>query len=68
VIEGLLQARPDLEVNTKEGAIEVVEDGLPDDYEPLPPEQWISPKPDPLPESNASPVDTETTPPGDASR
>lgn len=41
VIEGLLQARPGMQVQTKEGMIEVVEDGLPDDYEPLPPERWI---------------------------
>ena len=51
VIEGLLQARPGAEVNTKEGVIEVVEDGLPDNYQPLPPEEWISPEPAPLPES-----------------
>lgn len=50
VIEGLLQARPEMQVQTKQGTIEVVEDGLPDDYEPLPPEKWISPEPDPLPE------------------
>ncbi|NND98027.1 MAG: efflux RND transporter periplasmic adaptor subunit [Pirellulaceae bacterium] len=41
VIEGLLNARPEMQVNTREGAIEVVDDGLPDDYEPLPPEKWI---------------------------
>lgn len=41
VIEGLLQARPGMKVQTKEGTIEVFEDGLPDDYEPLPPERWI---------------------------
>lgn len=52
VIEGLLLARPQMEVQTKEGAITVVEDGLPDDFEPLPPEEWISPEPDPLPEGH----------------
>ncbi len=41
VIEGLLQARPEMKVNTKDGPIEVVDDGLPHDYEPLPPEKWI---------------------------
>ena len=51
VIEGLLQARPDMTVQTKNGLIEVVEDGLPDSYEPLPPEKWLSPKLDPRPES-----------------
>ncbi|TWT63882.1 efflux RND transporter periplasmic adaptor subunit [Rubinisphaera italica] len=50
VIEGLLLARPDAKVQTREGTIVVVEDGLPDTYEPLPPEKWISPEPDPLPE------------------
>ncbi|WP_420821481.1 efflux RND transporter periplasmic adaptor subunit [Rosistilla oblonga] len=54
VIEGLLQARPDLKVKTVEGTIEVVEDGLPDDYEPVPADQWISPKPDELPVAIAS--------------
>ncbi|SMP73421.1 membrane fusion protein, multidrug efflux system [Neorhodopirellula lusitana] len=41
VIEGLLQARPGATVETKDGVIEVVEDGLPDNYQPLPPEEWI---------------------------
>ncbi|QDV44630.1 Efflux pump periplasmic linker BepF [Stieleria neptunia] len=51
VIEGLLQSRPDQKVQTVEGTIEVVEDGLPDDYEPVPESEWISPIPDPLPET-----------------
>ncbi|WP_372898910.1 efflux RND transporter periplasmic adaptor subunit [Stieleria sp.] len=51
VIEGLLQSRPDQKVQTVEGTIEVVEDGLPDDYEPVPESEWISPVPDPLPET-----------------
>ncbi len=50
VIEGLLQARPDSKVKITEGTIEVIEDGLPDDYQPVPKEDWISPGPDPLPE------------------
>ena len=54
VIEGLLQARPEMAVKTKTGKIEVIEDGLPDQYEPLPPDQWISPSPDPLPASEVS--------------
>ncbi|MGB7345712.1 MAG: efflux RND transporter periplasmic adaptor subunit [Pirellulaceae bacterium] len=49
VIEGLLQSRPDAKVNTVEGEIEAVEDGLPDSYEPVPKKDWISPPPDPLP-------------------
>ncbi len=51
VIEGLLQSRPEMKVQTTEGSIEVVEDGLPNSYEPLPPEKWLSTEPDPLPES-----------------
>jgi len=51
VIAGLLLVRPEMEVQIKPGKIEVVEDGLPNSYEPLPPEQSISPKPDPLPKT-----------------
>ncbi len=47
VIEGLLQSRPEAKVKTVEGSIEAVEDGLPDEYEPVPEEHWISPVPDP---------------------
>ena len=46
VIEGLLQTRPEMEVETKEGTITAEEDGLPDSYSPLPPEEWLSPGPD----------------------
>ncbi len=49
VIEGLLQSRPEAKVNTVDGKIVAVEDGLPDDYVPVPEEDWISPSPDPLP-------------------
>ena len=59
VIEGLLQARPGMEVRTKDGTIEIVEDGLPHDYKPLPPEKWISPEPDPLPAASESQPDVE---------
>ena len=38
-------------VITVEGTIEAIEDGLPDDYQPVPKEEWISPAPDPLPAS-----------------
>ncbi|MFV0442105.1 MAG: efflux RND transporter periplasmic adaptor subunit [Planctomycetaceae bacterium] len=55
VIEGLLQARPEMAVTTKEGQIVTVDDGLPDHYHPLPPEKWISPEPDPLPASTTGP-------------
>ncbi|WP_231756502.1 efflux RND transporter periplasmic adaptor subunit [Lignipirellula cremea] len=50
VIAGLLQSRPGLQVQSTPGTIEMREDGLPDSYEPLPPEKWISPEPDPRPE------------------
>ncbi len=56
IIEGLLQVRPDMKVTSQQGTIEVIEDGLPDDYEPLPPEQWISPAPDPLPQTGTQKV------------
>ncbi len=67
IIEGLLLARPEMEVQTQPGQIEVVEDGLPDDYKPLPPEEWISPEPDPQPaplasEAAATAVRKEGTP------
>ena len=50
VIEGLLQARPGVEVASTQGTVEPIEDGLPDYYEPVPRERWISPEPDPKPE------------------
>jgi len=56
VIEGLLRARPGENVTTDPdwpGMITAIEDGLPDEYEAVPPELWISPKPDPLPEHEA---------------
>lgn len=43
VIEGLLQSRPGLTVVAKPGEIRVVDDGLPDDYQPVPREDWITP-------------------------
>lgn len=46
VIEGLLQSRPGLQVVTKAGAIEPIDDGLPDDYTPVPRDQWITPPAD----------------------
>ena len=40
-----MQARPGaISVQTESGSIEVVEDGLPDEYKPLPPEDWIPTK------------------------
>lgn len=66
IIEGLLQARPEMKVTSQTGTIEVVEDGLPDSYEPLPPEQWISPDPDPLPQSGTQKVTSVDEPQGDS--
>lgn len=43
VIKGILLVRPEMPVNVETGAIEIREDGLPDDYTPLPEDQWISP-------------------------
>ncbi|MEW4456403.1 efflux RND transporter periplasmic adaptor subunit [Bremerella sp. JC817] len=43
VIQGLLLGRPGMEVKTEAGEINVIEDGLPNTYEPLPAEEWISP-------------------------
>lgn len=54
VIEGLLQARPDAKVQTIDGQIEATEDGLPDDYQPVPKEDWISPPPDAVPPDQLS--------------
>ena len=51
VTEGLLKARPKMKVSTIEGTIEVVEDGLPDDYKPVPKDEWISPVPEPQTET-----------------
>ncbi|MHC2066521.1 efflux RND transporter periplasmic adaptor subunit [Bremerella sp. T1] len=43
VIKGLLLCRPEMVVNAEPAEIEVVEDGLPDTYTPLPQDEWISP-------------------------
>ena len=60
VIEGLLRARPDAQVTTITATIEVVEDVLPDHYEPIPEERSISPGPDPLPETWQTPAKQES--------
>lgn len=36
VIKGILLVRPDMPVNVEAGSIEMIEDGLPDDYKPVP--------------------------------
>ncbi|MCC9604510.1 efflux RND transporter periplasmic adaptor subunit [Blastopirellula sp. JC732] len=42
VVEGLLMSRPGIAVNVEQRTIEIADDGLPDTYQPLPPDQWIS--------------------------
>ncbi|WP_145177889.1 efflux RND transporter periplasmic adaptor subunit [Rubripirellula lacrimiformis] len=43
VIEGLLQVRPETKVKTQAGEVLMIEDGLPDTYTPLTPDEWIKP-------------------------
>ncbi|QEG40980.1 efflux RND transporter periplasmic adaptor subunit [Roseimaritima ulvae] len=50
ITQGLLRARPGSEVAGTIPAIEAEDDGLPDDYQPVPEEESLSPLPDPLPE------------------
>jgi len=64
VIEGLLNARPgaDVEVDREkdgERRIVAVDDGLPDEYQPVPQDEWLTPVPDPLP---AQTPHSESTP------
>ncbi|WP_246120118.1 efflux RND transporter periplasmic adaptor subunit [Blastopirellula retiformator] len=56
VIEGLLMSRPGIEVNVQAETIQVADDGLPDTYQPLPPERWISAGLTSLPETEATAV------------
>ncbi len=43
ILRGLRRVRPGLRVKTSEEAVEVTEDsGLPDEYEPVPKEKWLS--------------------------
>lgn len=42
VIQGLLLSRPGLEVQSSSETIQIAEDGLPNTYVPLPPDEWIS--------------------------
>lgn len=51
ITEGLLRSRTDLTVAGRKATIEAVEDGLPDEYDPVAEEDWISPAPDPVPEA-----------------
>ncbi|MDX1962055.1 MAG: efflux RND transporter periplasmic adaptor subunit [Pirellulales bacterium] len=42
VLDGIQRVRPGSEVQAKMVTFEPVEDGLPDDYQPVPQDQWIS--------------------------
>jgi hypothetical protein len=63
VLRGLQWVRPGSSIQPKEETIQTVDDGLPDDYQPVPEELWlrprkqngISPKPLNLPVSRSSP-------------
>lgn len=54
VVEGLLQARPGMQVQTESREIYLVDDGLPNSYQPLTPERWISTELASLPTSRAA--------------
>lgn len=58
VIQGMIRGRPGLEVETKDGTITVVDDGLPKHYEPLPPEKWIPTTREGSSSSTETPVQT----------
>ncbi len=66
VIEGMIRARPELKVNTQAGEIQIIEDGLPDDYEPLPREKWISPEQNSTQNPSSPPKPDSATPTTDA--
>ncbi len=63
VLRGLQWVRPGSPIRPKEEAIQTVDDGLPDDYQPVPEELWlrprkqngVSPKPPNLPVSRSTP-------------
>ena len=67
VTRGLQRVRPGDEVTPESETIKVVEDdGLPDDYTPIPREQWLTPKPSVAPtsepnsaENSASAIDKD---------
>jgi hypothetical protein len=69
VLEGMQRARPKLKVTTQEEKIEMVDDGLPIDYEPVPESEWLLPRRSKQngngnqAEEPNSPPKTEPTPP-----
>lgn len=64
VIDGLQRIVPDIKVEAKQGKIEAKPSILPDNYEPVPESEWLTPKPDVLPEGIEKNVqrDPEMTP------
>ncbi len=44
VTEGLLKSRPGLTVTMEKQSLEVLQDGLPDQYDPVPESEWLTPK------------------------
>jgi RND family efflux transporter MFP subunit len=63
VVSGLQQIRPGVPVKPIPETIEVQTDALPDDYQPVPREEWLSREPEPIPEdvpSNAAPYRAAT--------
>lgn len=58
IVRGLQRIFPGVEVATQEETIEAGESPLPDDYEPVPKEEWLSRSPAPVPDdvpANAAP-------------
>ncbi|GAB5444227.1 MAG: efflux RND transporter periplasmic adaptor subunit [Fuerstiella sp.] len=63
VVSGLQQIRPGVPVKPIPETIEVQTDALPDNYQPVPREEWLSREPEPIPEdvpSNAAPYRAAT--------
>lgn len=62
VTRGLQRIQPDTIVEVEVAPLEVLNDGLPDSYEPVPPEKWLSLPPAPVPPeelaAELSPTDT----------
>ncbi|MAT68167.1 MAG: efflux transporter periplasmic adaptor subunit [Planctomycetaceae bacterium] len=61
VTRGLQRVRPGATVNPEVETLQVVDDGLPDSYEPIPREDWLTHPPDALPSSDTQePESTES--------
>lgn len=65
VVSGLQQIRPGVSVKPLDVPLEVQTDTLPDDYAPVPREEWLSRQPEPVPKNvprNAAPYRAATEP------